>query len=333
MIESNTKRPRRRIDLHTHTTRSDGNDTPAELLDHAAKLGMLVVAVTDHDVLPPETVSWNGRELSLGEYAEKLGLGVLPGIEVSSDTFVDDAHIVGFGCDWRSEAIQWLPRMAVESKITGYRQLVDRLRQNGFELYWEELTGDGRRTDDTVQKKHVFELLAKKGYAETWQAAKIMVRDNPEYDVKREKPCPIETIRSLHEAGGVAILAHPYLIDETVMVDGKKTTRDRYIRRLIDAGLDGIETSYTYDKTSYKGTMSPEEIRREVIDRYGHVVSILSGGSDYHADGKKGVANPRRIGDAGVDVDYFFSHPLLPGLCEGASKEAPTLMKQHTNRF
>lgn len=313
--------PKYLIDLHCHTTRSDGNDTPAELLRGAAERGMFVVAVTDHDVLPPETVEVGGRRISVSDYAEKLGVGVLRGIEVSSDTRVDDAHIVGFGCDWQSEAIRWLPETAVTSKIDGYQRLVDRLRKNGFDLHWEELTDGGRLGDGTVQKKHVFELLARKGYAENWQAAKIMVRDNPDYDVKREKPCPIETIRSLHEAGGVAILAHPYLIDETVPVDGKTVSRDAYIRRLIEAGLDGIETIYTYDKTSCKGTMSPEEIRDEVIERYGDAVSILSGGSDYHADHKKGIENARRIGDAGVEIDYFANHPLLLTLCSGAAFE------------
>jgi len=311
--------PNFRIDLHCHTTRSDGQDTPKELLDRAAEWGMLVVAITDHDVLPPEMLDVGEEKIPINDYAVPLGIGVLPGIEVSSDTDVDDVHIVGFGCDWCSETIQWLPRMSVESKITGYRRLVDCLRKNGFDLHWSELTEEGRRSDESVQKKHVFELLAEKGYAKNWQEAKIMVRDNPDYDIKREKPCPLETIRSLHKAGGVAILAHPYLIDEEVRIGGKKVSRDHYIRRLIESGLDGIETSYTYDKTSYKGTMSPDEIRREVVESYGCAVSILSGGSDYHADFKKGVTAARMIGDAGVEIDYFAHHPLLPSLCKGAT--------------
>lgn len=312
-----TRQPKFCVDLHSHTTRSDGNDTPAEFLDQAAAMGMTVVAITDHDVLPPEFIERNGKKVSIADYAESLGIGVLQGTEVSCDTNVDDAHIVGFGCDWHSEAVAWIPEMARQSKIDGYRRLVERLRDNGFDLLWEELTENGLRRDDSVQKKHIFEFLARKGYAENWQTAKIMVRDNPDYDVKREKPCPVETIRSLHAAGGIAILAHPYLIDETVLLDGKLVSREQYIRRLIDAGLDGIETHYTYDKTSYKGTMTPEAISQEVADRYGAVLSILSGGSDYHADHKKGVANPRMIGDAGVDLAYFLDHPLLPSFCEG----------------
>jgi len=310
-------KPRYPIDLHCHTTRSDGNESPAELLRHAAEIGMKIVAITDHDILPPETVEVEQRTLSINAYAEELGIGVLRGMEVSCDTHVDDVHIVGFGCDWQAEAIQWLPRLAVESKINGYRQLVDRLCRNGFDVRWEELTDGGRLDDAAVQKKHLFELLAKKGYAKTWQEGKIMVRDNPNYDVKREKPCPLETIRSLQAAGGVAILAHPYLIDDEVAVEGRKFSRDVYIRRLIEAGLNGIETVYPYDKTSYKGTQPPEAIVVEVTERYGNLVDFLSGGSDYHADWKKGVANGRMIGDAGVNTDYFEQHPILAKYCEG----------------
>ena len=309
--------PKFLIDLHSHTTRSDGNDTPEEFLNRAAAMGMAVVAITDHDVLPPDFLVRDEENISVDEYAASLRIGVLRGIEVSCDTRVDDVHIVGFGCDWHSEAVRWLPEMARRSKVNGYKQLVERLRDNGFDLHWEELTGNGLYPDDAIQKKHVFELLAQKGYVENWQTAKIMVRENPDYDVKREKPCPIETIRSLHTAGGVAILAHPYLIDETVQQEGRSLSRDDYIRRLIDAGLDGIETHYTYDKTSYQGHMTPDAICQEVIKRYGKMVSILSGGSDYHADHNKGVVNPRMIGDAGVEPDYFFNHPILPTLCEG----------------
>ena len=305
------------VDLHAHTTRSDGNDSPAELLENAAALGMKVIAITDHDVLPPDDIEKNGSSLSVAQYADDLGIGVMRGIEVSCDTAVDDVHIVGFGCDWHSPEVQWLPEIAVNSKKLSYRMLVDRLCAAGMKLDWNDLLEGGTRKEDEIQKKHIFELIAKKGYAPNWQAAKIMVRDNPEYDVKREKPDPVKTIESLHAAGGIAILAHPYLIDESVALDRAEVTRDAYIRFLIEAGLDGIESCYTYDKTSYKGTMSPEMIQREVEEKYGDSVSIISGGSDYHADHKKGVSNSRRIGDAGVSLKYFVEHSVLAGFCEG----------------
>jgi predicted metal-dependent phosphoesterase TrpH len=143
-----------------------------------------------------------------------------------------------------------------------------------------------------------------------------MVRDNPDYDVKRRKPDATKIIHAIHDAGGIAILAHPYLIDEKVTLDGKLVSRDEYIKHLVDGGLDGIESVYTYDKTSYKGNQTPDEIAIEVVERYGNLVKIISGGSDYHADHKKGTANPRRIGDAGVETEYFHDNKILSSLLE-----------------
>lgn len=306
------------IDLHTHTTRSDGNDTPAELIENAARVGLKVVAITDHDTLPPAVVETEGASVPLDACAARHGVCVLPGIEVSCDTLVDDVHIVGLGCDWAAPQIRWLPELAVTSKLESYRLLVERLVAAGMaKLCWEELLLKGQREPDAVQKKHIFELIARHGYAATWQAAKIMVRDNPAYDVKREKPDPVKTIESLHAAGGIAILAHPYLIDETVTCDGHIVTREVYIERLIEAGLDGIEARYTYDKTSYKGALSPQAIHDEVTARYGGRVAVISGGSDYHADHKKGAAEPRCLGEAGLTLEEFLRQPQLSRLCQG----------------
>ena len=83
---------------------------------------------------------------------------------------------------------------------------------------------------------------------------------------------------------------------------------------MIEAGLDGIEASYTYDKTSYGGTMTPEEIKQEVIETYAKRGLIISGGSDYHADGKKGIENPRDIGDCGITPEEFAQYDKLTAL-------------------
>lgn len=310
-------KPNYLVDLHSHTNRSDGNDEPAEFLRNAAEVGMSVVAITDHDVFPPEFVlSEEGVEIRTCEYARSLGLLVMLGIEVSCDTNVDDVHVVGFGCDWDSQSISWIPADVEESKVVSYRKVVERLRANGFDISWLELTDAVGRSDSGVQKKHIFELIAAKGYVENWQDAKIMVRDNPEYDVKRRKPDAVDVVRAIHNAGGIAILAHPYLIDEMVKFEEKTISRDEYIRNLIEAGLDGIEAVYTYDKTSYKGKQTPEEIANEIVKRYGELVKVISGGSDYHADHKKGTKNPRRIGDAGIELEYFRNNKILSELIE-----------------
>ena len=95
-------KPNYLCDLHSHTTRSDGNDTPKEFLDTAAALGMKVVAITDHDVLPPEKIEVGGLMVDVERYAQKKGMKVLKGIEFSCETEVEDVHLVAFGCDYSS---------------------------------------------------------------------------------------------------------------------------------------------------------------------------------------------------------------------------------------
>jgi predicted metal-dependent phosphoesterase TrpH len=300
-------------DLHCHTVRSDGNDTPKELIDNAVAAGMKVIAITDHDVCPPEKLMLEGgQECSCVEYAEKAGLTLVPGYEFSCDKWVDDVHICGYGMDWENPALAEEIEAAKRSKSDAYKELCGILTGKGMPLYWERdilnYTGiDGKssqRKADEVQRKHIFEAMAAKGYASSWSEAKLMVKDDPELNVKRRKIEAKDAIELIHRCGGIAILAHPYLIDEKVKVNGEEEiSREEYIERLIQAGLDGIEASYSYDKTSYKGTQPPEEIEQEIRVRYTGRVKFISGGSDYHAGHKKGSKKVRMIGERGLDMD------------------------------
>lgn len=284
-------------DMHTHTLRSDGNDTPLELLRSAVKAGLDAVAITDHDTPPP-------LESELWEYAEKSGITYIPGYEFSCDTWVDDVHICGYAMDWEHPDLKEEISRARNSKSEAYKKLCEILTEKGMEINWERDILNGR-TAEEVERKHIFETIADKGYCPTWSDAKIMVRDDPELNVKRRKIDSTATIRLIHTCKGIAILSHPYLIDETVYINGtEKLNRAEYIERLIDAGLDGIEASYTYDKTSYKGSMTPEEIEEEIRETYAGRL-LFSGGSDYHAGHKKGNTKVRSLGERGISQQEF----------------------------
>ncbi len=304
-------------DLHTHSVRSDGNDTVLELIDHAADEGLRVLALTDHDVRPPETICFDGQEMETKAYARQSGVSFIGGIEYSCDTDVDDVHIVGLGCDFSMPEFLAAEQAMARSKADAYRALTEVLTHHGILVRWEEVleNADGsRRAEDAVQRKHIFETIARKGFAKTWQEAKLMVRDNPDYNIRREKIDPADAIGIIRRAGGVAILAHPHLIDETIEKNGESISRADYIERLIAAGLMGIEAAYPYDKTSYKGNQTNEEIRQSVLQTYGERLPVISGGSDYHADGKRGVQKPRVLGEGGISLEYFCANPLLSAL-------------------
>ena len=309
-------RPNFLCDLHSHTTRSDGNDTPKEFLDTAADLGMKVVAITDHDVLPPDKIEVNGVMVDVEHYAEKKGMKLLRGIEFSCETEVEDVHLVAFGCDYSSPEITAMNRIIVQSKIDSYRKLTELLTEKGYPISWEEVLNynDIPRKPEDVQKKIIFNLMAEKGYTETWSEAKLMIRNHPEYNLKREKPNPLTIIDIVHRAGGIVILAHPYLIDEQVKTKDFEGTRAQYIDRLIAGGLDGIEACYTYDKTTYNGALTKDEIIARVKQDYTGRVKIISGGSDYHADYKKSSKRIRNIGECGITPEEFYGNALLASL-------------------
>lgn len=308
-------------DLHCHTTRSDGNDSPRELIDHAASAGLAVLAITDHDTLPPETIAVDATEMPAVDYARQRGVQLVPGCEFSCDTWVDDVHLCGYRLDWHHPAVVAEVQAAERSKSRAYEELCALLTARGLPVDWDRdilsyTLPDGtpaRRRPDNVQRKHVFEVMAAKGYTATWSAAKILVQDDPGLNVRRRKIDPIAAIELIHACGGLAILAHPYLIEETVSrPGGAAMSRAAYIDRLIAAGLDGMEASYPYDKTSYQGAMTPEEIEAEVRRLYAGRLRIISGGSDYHADHKKGAKKCRALGERGISLAAYRAQGARP---------------------
>jgi len=302
-------------DMHCHTVRSDGNDTPQELIENAARIGLHALGITDHDIGPPLRLSLDdGSEVETVSYAAGRGLRLILGYEFSCDTYVDDVHICGYNLDWGHPDLAAEVAAGKRSKSDAYEELCRRLTAMGMTLDWEAdilhyVGPDGKpavRDPEEVQRKHVFEAMAARGHAQSWSEAKILVRDDPELNVPRRKIDPCEAIGLVHRCGGIAILAHPYLIDETVSVPGKPTrSRAEYLQTLIEAGLDGIEASYAYDKTTYKGRLTPDEIEAQVRRDYAGRVAFISGGSDYHADHKKGAKQVRYLGERGLSVAEF----------------------------
>jgi predicted metal-dependent phosphoesterase TrpH len=302
-------------DLHCHTVRSDGNDTPQELIDNAAQAGLYAMAITDHDVPPPVSLVFaDGTQVGSVAYARERGVRLMLGYEFSCDTYVDDVHICGYGLAWEHPDLVAEVEAARRSKSEAYEELCRRLTAMGMPVEWQrdvlcytDTKGHAAtRSPDEVQRKHIFEAMAARGHARSWSEAKLMVRDNPELNVSRRKIDPRAAIELIHRCGGVAVLAHPYLIDEEVSVPGQPVrSRARYIETLLGGGLDGIEANYTYDKTTYKGLLTPEEIAARVRQDYQARVRFFSGGSDYHADHKKGVKKLRYLGERGVSVEEF----------------------------
>jgi predicted metal-dependent phosphoesterase TrpH len=261
----------------------------------------------DHDIVPE-------RPPDIKRYAENLGIKLVLGSEFSCDTYVDDVHIIGYELDWKNPLVRKEEVKAKLSKSEAYRDLCRLLSKKGMPVDYENeilqyMDAEGnlqKRNPDDVQRKHIFELMASKGYFPSWEKAKLAVRDGPGFNIRRKKINPLKAIEIIKLAGGLSVLAHPYLIDENLYSeDINCENRKRYIENLIDAGLDGIESCYTYSKTTYKGSLTDNMIMEIVESNYSQKVRFFTGGSDYHNDAKKGSPNPRQIGEAGITFERF----------------------------
>src|SRR5659263_719976 len=127
------------VDMHCHTTRSDGRNTPAELLRRAGQLGIKILVICDHDTLPPDTVVDGGKEYYAADYACSQRVRLIKGIEFSCDTDNEDVHIVAVGCDWNNSWFSGYEIFVKKSKLEGYQKVIEALNRNGFPLTLNEV--------------------------------------------------------------------------------------------------------------------------------------------------------------------------------------------------
>ena len=300
-------KPNYACDLHAHTNRSDGKDSPQALIDRASRLGLKAIAITDHDITPPVNIEVHGRNIPILEYAKSKDIVLLRGMEISCDTENEDVHIIAFGCDFSDIRFTELEADVVKSKIESYRRFIASLNDNGYLITWEQvlLQQDRKVEEAQIQKKMIFTKLAELGYFPSWREAKNFTQTHPEMNVMRQKPDPEKIIRLIHDTGGVSILAHPYLIQP------HNGSTDEYIDTLIEAGLNGLEANYSYSKTNYRGNLSELEIDIHILTKCISQGLLISGGTDYHGTEQGGIPDGRELGTNGITYPKFLKYGYL----------------------
>lgn len=254
----------RAVDLHTHTTASDGTLSPRGLVSLAKELGLAAVAITDHDAVA-------GLEEGLAA-GKELGLRVVPGVELSTELEHREIHIVGLGIDPGNKPLLELLARRKAERARRNDLLLSRLAQLGMPIKPEEVRPDG----GLLTRTHVAEALARHGYAESPVDAleRFLIPGKPAW-IEKNCPSPAECAALIHGAGGKAFLAHLDRID--------KNDRERSLRLAKEAlamGLDGLEARYT--------TYTPDW--EELTDALAKEKSLLrSGGSDFHGARKKNL--------------------------------------------
>lgn len=254
----------RSIDLHAHTTASDGQHSPSELVRRAHALGLTAIGITDHD-----TTAGIAEALESGA---ELGIEVVPGIELSAEIEVGQCHILGYFIDANDTALISRLRYVVEMRNSRNGRIVNKLRDEfGFEITLEEI--EAIAGGDIVARPHFARALVKHGYVASMQEAfDVYLGKGGKAYVDRVRLSPEEAIGLIHGAGGVAILAHP----NNLKRDAAST--EIAIRELIDAGLDGIEARYNRH--------SPTDNAR-YLKLAAQLGVLTSGGSDYHGEAVK----------------------------------------------
>lgn len=266
----------RPVDLHTHSNRSDGTFSPAQLVDYAMEKGLAAFALTDHDTVDglEEAIS-RARQLRENLPPEKAGQvpEVIPGVEFSTEYQGKDVHIVGLYINYHNDRFQKYLQDFVESRINRNRKMCARLQEAGINISYEALLAEFPNA--VITRAHYAKYLLNHDYTKSMKEAfDRYIGDHCPYYVPREKVIPEQAVALILEAGGIPVLAHPILYH---MSDERLET---LVARLKEAGLMGIEAIYsTYN------TAEERQIRR-LAEAYGLAVS---GGSDFHGENKPGL--------------------------------------------
>ncbi|HWO01628.1 MAG TPA: PHP domain-containing protein [Blastocatellia bacterium] len=272
------------IDLHSHTIYSDGSSTPSELVELAKSNGARAIAITDHDTIVGLK---EGRAA-----AERIEVEFINGIELSAEYSPGTMHILGYyiddGHDELAAKLQEL-RTAREERNP---EIARRLRSLGVELEYDEVAT--LAGNDVVGRPHFARILVDKGHASSIQDAfnRFLAKGAPAY-VEKKRLSPAECIALIHNANGVAVLAHPYQLklspnSLSVLVD-----------EMARLGLDGIEAIYSRHSPAQRQSYA-EQARRCGL--------LVTGGSDYHGSYKPDISLVTGLGD--LEVPYSLLEDL-----------------------
>lgn len=253
------------IDLHGHTTASDGSLSPTELIKLADSLSITHLAVTDHDTI-------DGLAEAC-EAADSLKISLIAGIELSVDVDDDSIHLLGYGIDFRSKLLkETLSKLRVSRNDRNSR-IVQKLIGLGYAISMDDV--DAITTGTAASRGHIAKALITNGEVESVQDAfdKLLSRGKPAY-CDRYRLSMAEACSLVHSVGGIAVWAHPGLHEDKL---------DRLLGQMPDwvkSGLDGIETDYSQHSVEMRDYL------RSVAELHG---LIYTGGSDFHGKLKPSV--------------------------------------------
>lgn len=252
------------VDLHVHSTCSDGTFTPKELVDYAIQKGLVAFALTDHDSIA-------GLDEIL-DYAKDKDIEVIPGIEFSTEYEGRDIHIVGLYIDYKNEAFASQLTEFVDSRTNRNIKMCTLLQGAGMDITYDKLIEEF--PNSVITRAHYASFMLKHGYIKSIpEAFERYIGDHSPYYIPREKVSPAQAIELILSVGGIPVLAHP-----TLYKMGSERL-EKLVATLKEAGLVAMETRYT---TYTKG----EQKKMQALAKKYNLLE--SGGTDFHGKNKPG---------------------------------------------
>ena len=258
-----------KVDLHLHTTVSDGRLTPSDLVKYTAEQGLEVIAVSDHDIT-------DGLDEAYATAQEYPHMTIIPAIELSTDVPGDEVHMLGYFIDYEDNEFQAILNKFREGRLDRGELMVGKLAEYGMNIEWErvlEIAGEG-----SVGRPHVALALVEKGYFKEPKDAfdEYLCNGGLAY-IERNKMTPVQGIQMLAKVGGAAVIAHPAQI----------VGLDDMLGELKEAGLAGIEVFYAGYSPDTISWLYEVSVKHNLVP---------CGGSDYHALGNTGEQVPGSLG-------------------------------------
>jgi predicted metal-dependent phosphoesterase TrpH len=254
------------VDLHLHTTASDGSKTPSEMVRHAREKGLQAIAITDHDTI-------DGLQEGLQE-AEKIGFELIPGVEISVEYPLGSMHVLGFFIDNQNALLNERLRYLQKVRAERNPKIIERLNALGIQITYEDVlkvSGGGQ-----VGRPHFAQVLFEKGYVKSYQEAfeRFLKKGAPAY-VDKARFTSKEALYFIKEAKGIPVLAHPNTLNIK-----EYSKLEELLLKLVSEGLRGIEVYYpdhsNLEVAQYK----------ELAQKYS---LLITGGTDYHGIEKDGL--------------------------------------------
>jgi predicted metal-dependent phosphoesterase TrpH len=265
-----------RIDIHAHSSASDGTELPADLIRSAAAAGLDVVALTDHDT----TSGWAAAAEAL-----PAGLTLVRGAEISCEIDGVSMHLLAYLFDPSHEGLAEEMGLAFDDRTPRAKAIIAKLADAGYPVVWQDVL-DLLEPGATVGRPHIADVLVAKGIVPDRDTAftQLLHNDGP-FFVDHYYVDPVKAVQLVRAAGGVPVFAHPAASHRGRTVD------DSVITKLADAGLAGIEVDHRDN---------PPDARVRLREIAAELGLLVTGASDYHGSGK-----PNLLGENTTDPEVF----------------------------